>query len=83
MDYNVYYIKNENLKITSLHGAGYNQTGEVEYEIYVPTSVATTDYWDAVISGSTGYSLMIAPTTADTHFEELLGILTGLAVTSW
>ena len=83
VDYNVYYIKNENLKITSLHGAGYNQTGEVEYEIYVPTSVATTDYWDAVISGSTGYSLMIAPTTADTHFEELLGILTGLAVTSW
>lgn len=79
--YNVYRIKSENLKITSLHGAGYNQTGEVEYEIYVPKTVAVTNYWDA--DASTVWSYMVAPITADTTFEGLLGIVTGLAVTSW
>lgn len=81
-DYNVYYLKNDNLKITSLHGAGYNQTGEVEYEIYVKKSLCTTNLWDAD-AGDTGYAFMVAPTSADTTWEGLLGILTGLAVTSW
>jgi hypothetical protein len=83
-NYNVYYIKNSGLKITSLHGAGYNQTGEIEYEIYVPSTVAKTSYWDADGgSVAAGYGLMEAPTSADTNFEDLLGILTGLLVSSW
>jgi len=80
-DYNVYYIRNENLKITSLHGAGYNQTGEVEYEIYIPKSICGTSYWDADVNGA--YSYMSAPTTADTSFETLLGILVGVLPSTW
>lgn len=80
-DYNVYYIRNENLKITSLHGAGYNQTGEAEYEIYVPKSICGTSYWQANVNGA--YSYMSAPTTANTSFETLLGILVGVLPSTW
>lgn len=76
-----YTLKVKNIPFSDLHVPSGFGTITHHVEVYVKSGLHNVDKWDANADGR--YSFMSGPGTADTTFDELLGIWSGLAVTSW
>lgn len=79
-DYVKYTFKVKGIEVSSLHGPSYNQSAEIEVEVYVLKSLVDDNIWDP---GRGRYTYVTAPVTPATSFDGLLTIWAGVAYSSW